>query len=196
MFTGIITNQGTILKRTAASLSVKADTKIVSRLALGGSIAINGVCLTASQLLSNQKFIVEVMPETFKKTMLGQLKINDTVNLELPVKANGLLAGHIVQGHIDNTAVITSIKRAGNSRIFNFTASKTLLDYLVEKGSVAVNGISLTLIKVTAKGFSVGIIPHTWEYTALKSAQAGDKVNIELDILAKYIYKFIKQSKI
>ena len=192
MFTGIIEYQGFIQKKTASHLRIKAEARLVRQLVLGASIAVNGVCLTVSKIPAETVFIVDVMPETLRRTMLGSLKLDSLVNLELPLKANGRLAGHIVQGHIDGTATIKGIKRVGNSHIFDFTAPKKLLKYMIEKGSVAINGISLTLIEVTDGSFTVGIIPYTWQHTMFKYARVGDAVNIEVDILAKYIHKFVR----
>lgn len=192
MFTGIIEHQGLIRKKTASCLQIEAKAILVGQLALGLSISVNGVCLTVSQRPTQTTFAVDVMPETLRKTMLGSLKLNSLVNLELPLKVTDRLAGHLVQGHIDGTAAIKNIKPLGNSYIFTFAAPKKLLKYLAVKGSVAINGISLTLIKVTVDGFTVGIIPHTWKQTMLKDVKAGDLVNVEVDILAKYTYKFIQ----
>ena len=192
MFTGIIEYQGVVEKKSSSDIRFKADAELIKQLSLGASVSINGVCLTVSGMRPKTGFDVNIMPETFKKTALGLLEIGTVVNLELPLKANGRFDGHIVQGHVDGTAIIKNIKSEGNSRIINFLASKKLLDFMVEKGSVAINGISLTLIEVTNKGFSVGIIPHTWEHTMLKYSKAKDEMNIEVDLLAKYIKKFIK----
>ncbi|MBF8247453.1 MAG: ribE [Bacteroidetes bacterium] len=192
MFTGIITYQGIIQKKTASKLRIKAEPKLLGQLVPGVSIAVNGVCLTISKIPNDSLFEVDVMPETMKRTMLGSLRLHDTVNLELSVKANSRLAGHIVQGHIDGTATIKSIKREGNSRVFSFTTPRQLLKYMVEKGSVAVNGISLTLIEVTDRHFTVGIIPFTRTHTMFRYARVGDSVNIEVDILAKYVYKLVQ----
>jgi riboflavin synthase len=191
MFTGIIENQGIVEKKSASSLKIKAHHKLIKQLNLGVSISVNGACLTVRKIPSKTSFEADVMPETFKKTMLGKLTAGSIVNLELPLKANGRFGGHIVQGHVDGTATVKTIKQQGNSRIINFIAPKKLLEFMVEKGSVAINGISLTLIEVTDKSFSVGIIPHTWENTMLKSLKVKDEVNIELDILAKYINKLL-----
>ncbi len=192
MFTGIITNLGAVKKKTASRLNIQADAGLINRLDLGGSVAVNGVCLTVAKVFPKAGFEVDVMPETFKKTVLGALFPGAGVNLELPLAATGRFDGHIVQGHVDGTATVKSIEPSGNSRLLTFLAPKKLLDYMVEKGSVTVSGISLTIIDVTDKTFSAGIIPRTWQHTNLKSAKVGDKVNVELDILAKYIYKFIK----
>ena len=157
----------------------------------GDSVAVNGVCLTVIDKRADL-FQVEVMPETLKRTALGGLKSGDIVNLELAMKAADRFAGHIVQGHIDGVATVKSIKQKGNSRLFTFEVPKQLGRYIVEKGSVAVNGISLTVIDTNNKTFTVGIIPYTWRHTMLSSAKVGDRVNIEVDILAKYLEKLEK----
>lgn len=192
MFTGIIEYQGFIKKKTASRLYIETEVMLMKQLVLGASIAVNGVCLTVSKIPSRTTCIVDVMPETLLRTMLGKLTLNSAVNLELPLKASGRFAGHIVQGHIDGTAVIEEIERVGNSYVFHFATSKKLLQYMIEKGSVAINGVSLTLIEVTDDGFAVGIIPYTRQHTMFKYAKAGDIVNVEVDVLAKYAFKFIK----
>lgn len=130
------------------------------------------------------------MPETAKRTMLGRLKIGDLVNLELPVSLTQLLSGHLVHGHVDGVGTIKKIQKEGNSRLLTITISRDLNKYIVEKGSIAVNGISLTVINV-GLDFTVGIIPYTWQHTMLKQTKLGDSVNIEVDILAKYLEKIL-----
>ena len=189
IFTGIIEHLGSVKQVGSSQLSIEADTGLIEQLTLGASVAVNGVCLTLSQL-NSASLEVEVMPETLRVTTLGRLKPGSQVNLELPVRANGLLGGHLVQGHVDGTATIAAVKKTGDNHLVELKASQQLLRYMVAKGSVAVNGISLTLIDVNDDGFSVGIIPHTWQNTMLKHVVIGDQVNIEIDILAKYVYKF------
>ena len=154
-------------------------------------MAVNGACLTINSK-SSKNFNVEVMPETLRRTNLGDLKVRDLVNLELAMRAQDMFAGHIVQGHVDGMATIKSIKMEGNSRIFTFRVDSRLSRYVVEKGSIAVNGISLTVIDVDRNSFTVGIIPVTWKRTMFKYAKVGDSVNIEVDILAKYVEKQLK----
>jgi len=131
------------------------------------------------------------MPETIKKTILGSLQKNELVNLELPMTPESFFAGHIVQGHIDDTGVVADIAPEGNSRLMKITVLPEVGKYIVEKGSIALNGISLTVIKAGKTYFTVGIIPHTWTNTMLQKIKTGDMVNIETDILAKYIKKLI-----
>jgi len=191
MFTGIISHIGKVKSFQNNQLLVKADRSLIKQVKNGDSVAVNGVCLTVIDKRADL-FQVEVMPETLKRTALGGLKSGDIVNLELAMKAADRFAGHIVQGHIDGVATVKSIKQKGNSRLFTFEVPKQLGRYIVEKGSIAVNGISLTVIDANDRIFSVGIIPYTWRHTMLSSAKVGDRVNIEVDILAKYLEKLEK----
>ena len=191
MFTGIISHLGKVKSFQNNQLLVKADRSLIKQVKNGDSVAVNGVCLTVIDKRADL-FQVEVMPETLKRTALGGLKSGDIVNLELAMKAADRFAGHIVQGHIDGVATVKSIKQKGNSRLFTFEVPKQLGRYIVEKGSIAVNGISLTVIDASNKTFTVGIIPYTWRHTMLSSAKVGDRVNIEVDILAKYLEKLEK----
>ncbi len=194
MFTGIIQQQGVIKKKTAAYLQIEAAARLVEQLSLGESIAVDGVCLTVSKIPTPTTFTADVMSETARRTTLGNLRVGGCVNLELPMKADGRFGGHMVQGHIDGTATLRSIRHSGNSHIFSFDTDESLLAYMVEKGSVAINGISLTVISVSGGGFSVGIIPHTKKRTTLARAEVGGVVNVEVDMVAKYIYKFSRAS--
>ena len=191
MFTGIISHIGKVKSFQNNQLLVKADRSLIKQVKNGDSVAVNGVCLTVIDKRADL-FQVEVMPETLKRTALGGLKSGDIVNLELAMKAADRFAGHIVQGHIDGVATVKSIKQKGNSRLFTFEVPKQLGRYIVEKGSIAVNGISLTVIDASNKTFTVGIIPYTWKHTMLSGAKVGDRVNIEVDILAKYIDKLAR----
>ena len=192
MFTGIITDTGKVAGKTRTALEISAERNILRALKKGGSIAVDGACLTVASKNADS-FSADVMPETFKRTNFSSLTARCVVNLELPATPKSFLSGHIVQGHIDGTATIKKIRRSGNSCIYYFTAPAKLLKYMVEKGSVAINGISLTLIDVTKGGFSAGVIPHTKKNTALSSAKAGDDVNVEVDILAKYVNRLINR---
>ena len=191
MFTGIISHIGKVKSFQNNQLLVKADRSLIKQVKNGDSVAVNGVCLTVIDKRADL-FQVEVMPETLKRTALGGLKSGDIVNLELAMKAADRFAGHIVQGHIDGVATVKSIKQKGNSRLFTFEVPKQLGRYIVEKGSIAVNGISLTVIDASNKTFTDGIIPYTWRHTMLSGAKVGDRVNIEVDILAKYLEKLEK----
>lgn len=192
VFTGIISNLGKLTKKEEAVFTFSIDKSFCKKMKDGTSIAINGVCLTVLKT-TKKSFSVEIMPETEKKTALGQLKTADIVNLELPVTPQSLLSGHIVQGHIDGVAKLTSITKQDNSRLIKFSVPLSLSKYIAEKGSIAVNGISLTIIEAGKKYFTVGIIPYTWDNTMLKTIEAGNFVNIEVDILAKYLEKLLKK---
>ena len=192
MFTGIIENLGTIVNKNEKRLEIKADGSFMKKISEGLSISINGICLTVVSF--DQKFfLVDFMPETEKKTNIGSLKMGDVVNLELPATPETYLSGHIVQGHVDTTAKLEKISGKGNSRILEFSIPGELTKYLGQKGSIAINGISLTIISVKENIFNVGIIPHTLENTNLKYLQPGGLVNIEVDVLAKYVEKLLQK---
>lgn len=180
MFTGIITYTGTLNRRTANNVEIHAPSAILRHLKIGDSVAVSGVCLTVTKK-SQSIFSADIISETWQKTMLNSLPIGALVNLELSLRASDRLSGHIVQGHVDGTAKITKIKKVGNSRIFTFRVPKNILGGLINKGSVTINGISLTIIKKSGQNLTVGIIPHTWENTSLREAKIGDLVNIEID---------------
>ena len=192
MFTGIIPHLGRVKSFQNSMLSVKADRFLIKQVKKGDSLAVNGVCLTVITDPKLNTFQAELIPETLKRTALDGLKSGDIVNLELAMKATDRFAGHIVLGHVDGVGTIESIKKKGNSWFFTFKVSKALSRYIVKKGSIAVNGISLTVIDANDRIFSVGIIPYTWRHTMLSSAKVGDWVNIEVDILAKYLEKLEK----
>lgn len=191
MFTGIIRHLGKLEAVKRSRYTFSADSSFFRKLGKGGSIAVNGICLTLITKPNTKTFSVDVMPETVKKTMLTRMRIGDYVNLELPVSPSDLFAGHLVCGHVDGTAILTAIEPEGNSRILRFSVQKKLSTYMIDKGSVAVNGISLTIIQAGNDFFTVGIIPHTWKNTMLQYSAIGDPVNIEVDMIAKYVEKFV-----
>ncbi len=191
MFTGIITHLGTIQKKTDTDLTIAADTHILKKLDIGTSIAVDGICLTVVSKDKNS-FSINFMPETAKKTNIQYFESGSEVNLEPPATVDTLFSGHIVQGHVDATGKIKSIEKEGNSHIFTFTIPPSLSKYIIEKGSITVNGISLTVILIDKAQFTVGIIPHTLEHTMLHSAKIGDLVNLEVDALAKYVEKIVR----
>lgn len=191
MFTGIITHLGKVVKKENAVFTFSADDSLTKQLEAGTSIAVNGVCLTVLEKPQTYEFSVEIMPETQQKTNMSTLKENDLVNLELPATTNSFLSGHIVQGHIDTTAKIIEIKEVGNSHLMTFSINPEFTKYIIEKGSITVNGIALTVITKTNDQFAVGIIPHTWQHTMLHTTKINDQVNIEVDVLAKYIENFV-----
>jgi len=197
VFTGIVEELGTVrsLRRTSSEsrLCIGAK-KILSDIHVGDSIAVNGVCLTVV-LFSEGEFTVDVMNETFMRSSLGSLRIGDEVNLERAMAADGRFGGHIVSGHIDGTARIKSIINDGNAKWYEINAGSELIEGIVLKGSVAIDGISLTVSKVTAQSFAVSIIPHTLDATVLRYKRPGDVVNIETDIIGKYVKQFVKEGK-
>ncbi len=191
MFTGIITHLGTILRKTATGLEISAPRGFLARVTRGASIAVDGTCLTVERRRANS-FTVAVIPETFRRTQLGSLRAGSRVNLERPMTAQSFLSGHLVQGHVDGTARLRQLTRTGNSRVLAFAVAPGLARYVVEKGSIAVSGISLTVMAAARREFTVGIIPHTWAHTTLHTLEVGDRVNIETDILAKYVAKLCR----
>src|SRR3989344_1387113 len=188
MFTGIINNLGRVLIKNKNVLIIKTEKGFLARLEKGISVAVDGICLTVVAYNKNS-FEVDIMPETANKTNIKYLRSEDLVNLELPATTNSFLSGHIVEGHIDGIGRLQNLTKKNNSHILKISLPNFLLKYIVVKGSVAVNGISLTVIEVSKDYFKVGIIPHTWQGTMLHTIRVGDVVNIEVDILAKYIEK-------
>lgn len=190
MFTGIIEEIGKIKQIQNNILTVSAE-KILSDMHIGDSIAVNGTCLTVCKF-DNTSFSADVMPETMRRTNLGSLKAGSPVNLERAMPANGRFGGHIVSGHIDGTGIISSFRKEKNAVWVQISAKPEILRYIVEKGSVAIDGISLTVAKVSNQDFSVSIIPHTGEETILLKKHSSDMVNLECDIIAKYVEKLCK----
>lgn len=193
MFTGIITHLGKITNKKDTKISIEADQSLLEKLEKGTSISVNGTCLTVLEKPKKKSFTVEIMPETQKKTTFGQLKTANLVNLELPTTPETMLSGHIVQGHIDSIGTIKHIEPKGNSYILTIEIPQNLSKYIVEKGSIALNGISLTVIEAADTHFTVGIIPFTWQNTMLHTIKEGTPVNIETDVLAKYLEKLTRQ---
>jgi len=195
MFTGIIQHVGTVeaLQTTPTGRRVGIDLgPLAEGCRIGDSVAVAGACLTLAAVESSTgRFDVEA--ETLRRTTLGALRVGSRVNLERPVRADGLLDGHIVQGHIDGTARVESIRRSGEWLV-RFAAQRDLTDQMVEKGSIAIDGVSLTLVEVRDGAFSVALIPRTLEATTLAELRAGDEVNVELDVLGKYVRKYLKLS--
>lgn len=189
MFTGIIETTGKIIMLDGAFLTVYAPS-VASRLRRGGSIAMDGVCLTALSE-GGQQIKVEVIPETLERTTLGNRSFGDFLNLELAISANGRFDGHFVTGHIDGMAEVKQIESYHNSHILTFKVSSALDRYIVNKGSITLNGISLTVISAEGGIFSVGIIPHTWKLSNLHTLRIGDKVNVEVDMIGKYVEKML-----
>ena len=196
MFTGIIEEVGKIIsvKKGDKSSVLEIGANIIfSDMKLGDSIATNGVCLTVTSFGSNI-FRADVMHTTLEATTLGDLSIGSIVNLERAMPANGRFGGHIVSGHVDGVATIRSITPVGNALVYTFNASDVLLKYMISKGSVAIDGISLTISELKENTFSVSIIPHTANETTLSMKKSNEKVNIELDVLGKYIDRLLNFS--
>ena len=197
MFTGLIAELGTVERlaesSTSCSLTVRAP-KILQGVKIGDSIAVNGVCLTVVHLQGN-RFTADVMPETVRRTTLRLLQPGDKVNLEKALRPADGLDGHIVQGHVEGTGTIRQIVPEGNALVCRIAAPAELLRYIVAKGSVAVDGISLTVTEADGEGFGVSLIPHTAKMTTLGYKAAGDAVNLETDILARYVEKMLGLGK-
>lgn len=198
MFTGIVEECGTVLdvlkNGVSGSVQIQAST-VLEGTKTGDSIAVNGVCLTVTKL-TKSSFTADVMAETFRRTNLGSLGKNSRVNLERAMAADGRFGGHIVSGHIDGTGIISRIKKEGNAVWIYISAPQSILNLIVEKGSVAVDGISLTVAAVSDKEFAVSVIPHTRENTALSGKKTGAVVNLENDIIGKYVQKLTGTAQI
>jgi riboflavin synthase len=185
VFTGIVEEVGVVAKISDIGMTVRA-TKVTEDLKLGDSIAVNGACLTAVSF-DRTEFSVDLSPETMRRTSLDQLSVGGPVNLERALLASDRMGGHIMQGHVDGTGRVMSTKRDGDSTVFRIRVPKRLQRYIVEKGFVAVDGISLTVVKRGASSFTLAVIPYTLKNTNLASLSVGDRVNLEADILAKYV---------
>ncbi|NNJ29225.1 riboflavin synthase [Lacrimispora defluvii] len=193
MFTGIIEETGVLkeLKKGAHSASLTIQGKVIfDDLAIGDSVAVNGVCLTAASI-SSHTFRADVMHETLNRSCLGKLHPGDSVNLERAMAADGRFGGHIVSGHIDGTGKIMSVRRDDNAIWYTVASDSRILRYIVEKGSIAVDGISLTVATVNNTEFCISAIPHTVKSTTLSYKKAGDLVNLENDLVGKYLEKFL-----
>lgn len=189
MFTGIIEEMGVLKEQNGGNLVIQAD-KVLEDVHLGDSIAVNGVCLTVTEFQKNW-FRADVMAETLRRSSLGTLKKGSRVNLERAMAANGRFGGHIVSGHIDGTGTVENTQREGNAIWVTISCGAALLRYIAEKGSIAIDGISLTVAEVRENGFRVSIIPHTGEETTLLARRTGDMVNLETDIIAKYVERLM-----
>jgi riboflavin synthase len=190
MFTGLVASTGSVqtLERDDDGVRIRVSTELAAELAPGDSIAVNGVCLTAVDA-DGESFSADVMTETLRRSSLGPLAEGDQVNLELPLRAGDRLGGHMVQGHVDATGSVESVNEDGFARVVRVGAPREVLRYVVEKGSIAVDGVSLTVAAVDDDGFEVSLIPETLERTTLGAATPGRVVNLEVDVLAKYVEK-------
>lgn len=197
MFTGIIEEIGTVqaVQRGAKSSRLTIHgARVTEDMHEGDSISINGVCLTVTDF-DKSSFTADVMPETLSRSNLGQLVPGSRVNLERALQLGGRLGGHLVSGHIDGTGRIGTRWRDENAEWFRISASKEILKYIAEKGSVAVDGISLTVVSVDSSGFTVSVIPHTMSETVITDKKSGDLVNIECDMIAKYLERLAEQDR-
>lgn len=198
MFTGLIQEQGRISRivkhQQNIKLTCKASRKLLADYKIGDSMAINGVCLTCVAK-AEDAFTVDVMPETFRRTIFSESRVGDLVNLELAMSANARFEGHLVTGHVDSVARLVTKESDETALVLSFAFPKGLEGQIVGQGSIAVNGVSLTVVSAEKGQFSVSLIPHTAKETNLARLKTGDKVNIETDILAKYMQKQLRMMK-
>jgi len=192
LFTGLVADLGTVAEVVATDDGVRLtlSTALTGELGEGDSIAVNGVCLTA-RVISADRFTADVMNETLDRSSLGAVAAGTRVNLELALRAADRLGGHIVQGHVDGLGTIAAVRDDGFARVVMIAAPPELLRYVVHKGSIAVDGVSLTVARIDDQGFDVSLIPETLERTNLGGAAAGRPVNLEVDVLAKYVEKLL-----
>lgn len=190
MFTGIIEDIGSIqqLEKEDQNLHITVNSKITSELKIDQSVAHNGVCLTVVKI-EGDNYTVTAIDETIKKTNISDLKVGDLFNLERAMTLGARLDGHIVQGHVDQTAICTGVEEASGSWIFTFEYDEKLNNITIEKGSITINGVSLTVINSLKNSFSVAIIPYTYEFTNFSTFKKGTKVNLEFDVIGKYVKK-------
>ena len=195
MFTGIIEELGTIrsIRANAQGLDIIISAeKIFDDLKVGDSVSVNGCCQTVTSLW-NKEFTVQAVNETVKLTTFKNMKYDEKVNLERAATPNSRLGGHIVSGHVDGTGKVVSIEKIGNSTVFEFSAPENIMKYIIYKGSVAINGVSLTICELADKTFKVAVIPHTLRSTTFGNLEIGSEVNLEPDMIAKYVEKMLNQ---
>jgi riboflavin synthase len=192
VFTGLIADRGALrsIARDDRGATLQIATRLAAELREGDSIAVNGVCLTASRV-NGEGFEAEAMNETLTRSALGALQAGAPVNLELPLRASDRLGGHIVQGHVDGKGTVAQVREEGISRVLEVEVAEALRRYLVEKGSVALDGVSLTVSALTGDGFAVSLIPETLQRTGLGEVRVGTEVNVEVDVLAKHVERLI-----
>lgn len=194
MFTGIIEEVGRIkaISRSSQDISLEIEAKkVLEDVKLGDSIAVNGTCLTVTSFTENS-FTVDTSPQTLRMTSLGSLTPGSIVNLERALALSDRLGGHIVSGHVDGLAKLTKIKAEGRSKLYYFSVPKDIYSFLIEKGSVTLDGVSLTIAGLVADGFYISLIPHTLAQTSLEDMKLGQEVNIETDMIGKYVKKFVE----
>ena len=195
MFTGIVEEIGKIteIKESGSNLNIKVKAKMTPELKIDQSVSHNGICLTVVSM-EDEEYMVTAVQETLEKTNLGALKTGDPVNLERGMKLGDRLDGHIVQGHVDQTATCIEIKEADGSWHFTFQYDPNVGNITIEKGSITVNGVSLTVVNSKSDQFSVAIIPYTYEHTTFKNLKKGDMVNLEFDVIGKYVKRITQLS--
>jgi len=196
MFTGIVEQVGTVVSAESheTHLTLRLSGSDLGEIPIGASIAVNGVCLTAVTV-TDTELSVDVIPETLERTNIGHLPDGAQVNIERPMPATGRFDGHIVQGHIDGVGTITQLSNDDLGTVLTITPPKELMSFIVEKGSITVDGVSLTVAGLTDGSFSVALIPHTLEVTTLGLRKPGDVVNLEVDVLAKYVERLLEAGK-
>jgi riboflavin synthase len=192
MFSGIIENVGKVIsiQRRGILSVLQVESSLANQLNIGDSISVNGICLTAVAA-DEKRFRVEIMPETLHRTTLGKLRAGEKVNLELALKISDRLGGHLVQGHVDGVGHIRRQSKTENSAVWTIAAPKELMKYIVPKGSIAIDGISLTVVETKADQFSVSLIPHTLKHTTLGQRRIGQMVNLEVDVVGKYVERMM-----
>jgi riboflavin synthase len=196
MFTGIVAHRGKVadVEKGTDGMRMVLDTGPLPDLELGGSISVNGVCLTAVEVAPG-RVGVEVVKETLDRSTLGALEAGDAVNLELPMQADGRFGGHVVQGHVDGVGEILSIEVVGEGKRMRLRVPGRLTRYMVEKGSITVDGVSLTIAALDGAELEIALIPHSLEVTTLGLRSVGEKVNLEVDVLAKYVESLLKADR-
>ncbi|OCL27925.1 riboflavin synthase subunit alpha [Orenia metallireducens] len=197
MFTGIVEELGKVkrIQRGSKSIVLTIEAaKVLEDVSLGDSIATNGVCLTVTSF-TEQEFTVDVMPETMRHSSLGELKVASEVNLERALRLGDRLGGHLVSGHIDGLGTITAKKREDNATVVTIEASNDILKYIIHKGSIAIDGVSLTVANLGENSFDISLIPHTSQVTLLGKKEVGAKVNLEVDMIGKYVERMLDSKK-
>lgn len=192
MFTGIVEELGTVAEMREGGLRIRAAT-VLADAKIGDSICINGVCLTVTSI-EGDIFNVDTVPETLRRTNLGDLRAGSVVNLERALLPSTRMGGHFVQGHIEGTATLVDITADGEAWMLRFETPAEIVRYIVEKGFITIDGISLTVVSRDPSSFTITVIPHTWSHTNLGTRSVGDRVNLETDILAKYVEQLVKGS--
>jgi riboflavin synthase len=197
VFTGLVQDLGTVhrVDQNADGVRLSVRSRLANELSEGDSVAVNGVCLTAVGMCEGDLFGADVMHETLRRSSLGEVQPGSQVNLELPLRAADRLGGHIVQGHVDGLGVVREVREEGFARVVSVDADPSLLRYVVEKGSIAVDGVSLTVAEIGEDWFAVSLIPETLERTTLGAAAPGNPVNLEVDVLAKHLEKLVAYSR-